>query len=275
MSKTILKWAGNKSKVMPAIIPHFPSKFNAYVEPFAGALGSYLNSGIDITKHSIHLNDTNAEIINLYECIRIDSQRVLNIANALKRDETSFYSIRSWDKQPNWRQTYDKWHQAARTLYLNKQAYNGLYRVNKSGEFNTPYCQKEKVGDLIDNNTLTDFLTMIQHVNFYNEDFDKFLMRDFGPNTLYYLDPPYVDIKNPTKPFDGYQCSFGLNEQQLIVQHMTRLSGNGHNVVVSNSYCPTTVQLYQGFKQHIIQAPRNISAKVSSRGMIDEILVTT
>ena len=275
MSKTILKWAGNKSRVMPAIISHFPKDFNAYVEPFAGALGAYLNSGIDIIKHPIHLNDVNAEIINLYECIRLDSQRVLNIANALKRDEASFYNIRSWDKQPDWKQNYDKWQQAARTLYLNKQSYNGLYRINKKGQYNTPYCQQEKIGDLIDNKTLTDFLSMIQNVNFYNEDFNKFLLRDFGKNALYYLDPPYVDINNPERPFDGYQCSFGLKEQESIVQHMSRLSSNGHKVIVSNSYCPKTVQLYQGFSQHIIQAPRSISSKASSRGMINEILVIT
>ena len=66
-----------------------------------------------------------------------------------------------------------------------------------------------------------------------------------------------------------------LNEQESIVQHMTRLSSNGHKVIVSNSYCPTTVKLYQAFTQHIIQAPRSISAKASSRGMINEILAIT
>ena len=163
MSRTILKWAGNKSKVMPNIIPYFPSEFGAYVEPFAGALGSFLNSGVDVKEHPTYLNDLNEEVITLYELFRKDWSRVMHIANGLGRDSKSFYEIRAWDREASW-PTRDKWEKAARTVYLNKQAFNGLYRTNKNtGFFNTPYCKKAKKGDLVNEQVALSFVEAIEN----------------------------------------------------------------------------------------------------------------
>ena len=272
MSKTILKWAGNKSKVMPLITPHFPKTFGAYVEPFAGALGSYLNSGVDPLEHDVHLCDLNSEIMNLYELFRQDWHKVMTIANELGRDSKSYYEIRAWDREDSW-PSIDMWQKAARTVYLNKQAFNGLYRTNKNtGYFNTPYCKKAKKGDLVNEQVAIEFVKAIENVSIYNESFEDFLQRDFGDNALYYFDPPYVDLKNPNVHFEGYQCKFGLAEQIELEEWMENLSKKGHTVITSNSMCPTTKRLYRNYETHTIQVRRSIGAKASSRGMVDEII---
>ena len=272
MSRTILKWAGNKSKVMPNIIPYFPSEFGAYVEPFAGALGSFLNSGVDVKEHPTYLNDLNEEVITLYELFRKDWSRVMHIANGLGRDSKSFYEIRAWDREASW-PTRDKWEKAARTVYLNKQAFNGLYRTNKNtGFFNTPYCKKAKKGDLVNEQVALSFVEAIENVQFYNESFETFLEKDFGENVLFYFDPPYVNLKNPNSHFEGYQCKFGLAEQIELEEWMEILSSKGHTVVTSNSHCPTTTSLYRRYQTHTIQVRRSIASKASSRGMVDEII---
>jgi len=272
MAKTILKWAGNKSKVMPLITPHFPKTFGAYVEPFAGALGSYLNSGVDPLEHDVHLCDINQEIIVLYDLFRKDWEKVMSISNSLGRDSKSFYEIRAWDRNPDWNDR-DNWEKAARTVYLNKQAFNGLYRTNKNtGYFNTPYCKKAKKGSLVNEQVAKDFVASIENVTLYNESFESFLNNDFGDNALYYFDPPYVDLKNPNSHFEGYQCRFGLAEQIELESWMEKLSLEGHSVVTSNSMCETTKRLYRRYETHTIQVRRSLGAKASSRKMVDEII---
>ena len=101
MTKTILKWAGNKTKVMPSIIKYFPKEYTDYIEPFGGALGSFLNSGVSDKDHDVYLNDLNAEIIDLFLLMRTHCNEIVNKANNLPRDKDSFYEIRGWDRLDN------------------------------------------------------------------------------------------------------------------------------------------------------------------------------
>jgi len=273
MAKTILKWAGNKTKVMSNIVSHFPESFDTYVEPFAGALGAYLNADIDITNTRVILNDLNKELINLYELFRKDCDKVLSILSSFKRDEKSYLEIRSWDKAESWNQRC-QWEKAARTIYLNKQGFNGLYRINKkSGAFNVPYNKNPRKGPYVTNEDAEKFINAIENVEFFSEDFETFMSRDFGQNCLYYLDPPYVDIKDPNKSFEGYLCSFGLSEQIILLEKSEEVAKQGNTVIISNSYCKTTESLYRQHEIHEILVNRTISANASSRGKVSEVVV--
>tara|TARA_B100000287_G_scaffold353455_1_gene343273 strand:+ start:51 stop:884 length:834 start_codon:yes stop_codon:yes gene_type:complete len=273
MTKTILKWAGNKTKVMPAIINYFPENYSDYIEPFAGALGSFLNSGVTINNHEVYLNDLNEEIINLFLLMRTDCKLIVDKANSLPRDKESYYEIRNWDRLDNWKNR-NKIEKAARTIYLNKLCFNGLYRINpKKGYFNTPYGSHRK-SDLLSIKDANKFVIATKNVNFSSEDCFDFARKNYNSNSLFYFDPPYVNPKEPKKEFGGYLGGFGWQEQLNLRDLCLELYENGHNVIISNAYCKETQELYNNFTQNTVKAPRSISRNASGRKPVLEMLAT-
>lgn len=273
MTKTILKWAGNKSKVMKDIIGHFPEDFGDYVEPFAGACGSFINSKVCSNSHNVYLNDANNELINLFELFQQDREKIIKLANSWGKKKQDYLRIREWDKLDDWSKK-DKWEKAARTVYLNKLCFNGLFRVNnKSGHFNVPYAAERK-SDIIVKEEADSFYDAIKNVDFSSDDYKSFINnRKFKENSLFYFDPPYVDIKNPDKGFEGYLCNFSLSEQIELINLAEHLYSEGHTVVISNSFCRTTQLLYRHHKTYKINVNRSIAAKKESRGKVEEIVV--
>lgn len=271
MTKTILKWAGNKTKVMPQIIRYFPNNFSNYIEPFAGALGSFLHSSVSTATHEVYLNDLNSEIIDLFLYMKSNYKEIVEKANSLPRDKDSFYEIRGWDRLECWEKR-DKIEKAARTIYLNKLCFNGLYRTNpKKGYFNTPYGTHRK-NDLLSLEDAKLFVEAIKEVNFSSQCCFEFSKRKYKQNSLFYFDPPYVDSKNPKKEFGGYIGGFGWEEQVKLRNLAFELYESGHNVILSNTLCNEIQELYKSFKQEIVIAPRSISRKSSGRKPVEEIL---
>ena len=271
MAKTILKWAGNKTKVMPSIIKYFPHNYSDYVEPFAGALGSFLNSGVSIKEHDVYLNDLNKEIIDLFVLMRSNCQDIVDKANTLPRDKESYYEIRNWDRLDSW-ENRNKIDKSARTIYLNKLCFNGLYRINpKKGYFNTPYGSHRK-SDLVSVKDANGFVDATKHVRFSSEDCFDFARKDYKPNSLFYFDPPYVNTKDPKKEFGGYLGGFGWQEQLKLRDLCVELYEKGHNVIVSNAMCKETQDLYNTFHKQTVKAPRSISRKADGRKPVYEIL---
>lgn len=275
MNRTILKWAGNKSKVMSLIQEYFPSPDNieCYCEPFAGALGSYVNSSF-VGKQHVFLNDLNKEVINLYEVLRSNPKKLMTLANSYKRDKESYYKIREWDRSPEWMDATNL-KKASRTVYLNKLCFNGLYRVSKkTGHFNVPYSSERK-SPVLTVDVVASFNEKIKNVIFSSDDYEKIcldvLNKKLG-KTLFYFDPPYVDIKDPTKDFQGYMSNFTFKDQERLVDLAKSIKAEGHHVFLSNSYCNTTLNLYKDFTVEEIEVRRNISAKASSRGIVKEIV---
>lgn len=275
MNKTILKWAGNKSKVMSSIQEYFPdtSDVSCYCEPFAGALGSYVNSSFT-NKEYVFLNDINSEIINLYQVLRESPNKLMTLANGYKKDKETYYKIREWDRCESWINETDL-KKASRTVYLNKLCFNGLYRVNKNtGYFNVPYASERK-SPVLPKDVVDSFNEKIKNVNFSSLDYEdicmKVLDRGLG-RTLFYFDPPYVDIKDPTKDFQGYMSNFTFKDQERLVELAKLIKKSGHHVFLSNSFCDATLELYKDFTVEEIEVRRNISAKASSRGIVKEIV---
>lgn len=266
MTKTILKWAGNKSKVMSKISKHFPKEYDRYLEPFAGSLGSFLHSGV---KKPALLNDLNKEIINLFECVREDHKKVSKLANSYPKTKEDYYIIRNYDRQADWL-LEDKFKRAARTVYVNKMCFNGLYRINKSGFNNVPYGSGRK-GEVLPLKEAKNFADAVKNCEFFTLDYDLFLDKSVKGD-LIYLDPPYVDLKDPKKEFNGYVGAFGWTQQKQLIEKCKKLHQNGCHVVVSNSYCDATLELYKDFEINVIEAPRYISRKGSGRKPVKEIV---
>ena len=268
MSKTILKWAGNKTKVMSEIVKQFPNQYSRYLEPFAGSLGSFLQFN---PSSPVHLNDLNSEIINLFECVKENYELVVSLANQMDKSKENYYLVRNQDRTPGWLST-NKFVRAARTIYLNKTCFNGLYRVNKQGFSNVPYGTPRK-SNVLPLEEAKAFSEAIQKVNFTSLDYLSFL-QIAKAGDLIYMDPPYVDTKDPLKEFNGYIGGFGWKQQLDLIEECKRLNSIGCAVVVSNSFCDATMELYTnaGFDISFIQAPRYISCKKEGRKPVTEIV---
>jgi len=267
MTKTILKWAGNKSKVMPKITPFFPETYERYLEPFAGSLGAFLNSGVSC---ETLLNDLNEEIFNLFECTRDDPEKVSKLANAIDKSKENYYKVRNLDRDSEWLESADRFEKAARTVYLNKTCFNGLYRTNKNGQSNVPYGSGRK-GEVLPLSDAKAFSEKIKDATFSCLDYKEFLKKA-RKGDLIYMDPPYVDVKNPKKEFNGYVGGFGWTQQEELIEECKRLRDIGCTVIVSNSHCEETLELYREFDIRIIEAPRYISCKKDGRKPVLEIV---
>src|SRR5699024_1808976 len=139
--KPILKWAGGKRQLLPVISPLLPEKYSTYIEPFIGGAAVLLH----LQPKNAIINDYNAELINVYKVVKESPEELLTELEYHSKMNTEigkehFYSIRAWDRDPDTFPTnYTDVQKAGRIIYLNKTCFNGLFRVNSQGQFNTPY----------------------------------------------------------------------------------------------------------------------------------------
>lgn len=139
----IMKWAGGKTQMLDDIKQRMPRSFNKYIEPFFGGGALFFNLAVD----NAIIADSNSELINMYMQVMNNCDEVISLLNDYRNDEDTFYKVRALD----WMEC-DVVEAAARTLYLNHTCFNGLYRLNKQGKFNTPFgrytnptiCNEEK-----------------------------------------------------------------------------------------------------------------------------------
>ena len=205
----VLKWAGGKTQLLPEINKRLPKQFNTYYEPFFGG-GPLLFS---LLPSSAVINDLNYELMNVYKCIKHDTQfpkllKELDRHQSL-HSKSYYYLIRDLDCSPyykNWRD-YER---AARTIYLNKTCFNGLYRVNKKGHFNTP-IGTEKYKKLYDLDNITNMHEYLKNNNV------KILcgsyssaVKDAKAGDFVYFDPPY-DYQDGDG-FTSYSADGFINE---------------------------------------------------------------
>jgi DNA adenine methylase len=256
---------------MSQIIPFFGTmeSIKKYIEPFCGALGASLNANLP-DGVEIKLSDANRDIVELYEEIIRDPRDVEDLVNQFPRDEASYYEIRAWDRDPLWPGNKSKLERAARTLYLNKNGFNGLYRTNRHGYFTTPWCRNPSTNliDVTGHEEFIDFLQNKVHVSISDW---RIPVDAAGAGDLIYCDPPYVDLKDPKKDFSGYLGAFGWSDQVELERKLREAYNRGAKVVISNSWCDATLELYKEWNIESISAPRYLSAKVSSRGDIKEL----
>ena len=268
----VVKWVGGKRQLLPEIKKYSPQKFNTYFEPFVGG-GAVL---FELQpKHAI-VNDINKELINLYSVIQNNVEELIDkLSDTETYSNTSecYYRIRELDREP---QKYNKMtgiDRAARVLYLNKTCYNGLYRVNSMGEFNSPFGSYK-------NPNIVNEITLKAVNKYFNESNIKFLNGDFEKTVknakkgdFVYFDPPYAPISK-TSNFTGYnESGFGENEQRRLKELCDALNKKGVKFLLSNSDCEFIRELYKDYNIITIKAKRAINSNGNNRGAVSEVLI--
>ncbi len=263
-AKPVLKWAGGKSALLAQIIPLCPTSFRRYVEPFLG--GGALFLALDKRVPAI-LNDANPELIALYEVIQKNPRALEKVLSGYRRrySEKFFYSLR--ESQPK-----SLISQVARTVFLNKTGYNGLYRQNSRGIFNVPFGKRPRCPGLIDKENLLAVSDRLQKAKLVRSDFEKILSKT-GKGDFVYCDPPY-DPLSTTSSFHSYVANgFGRDEQVRLRDACRKAVARGAIVAVSNSATNFIREIYKDSEIHILKARRAINSKGSHRGFIDELFI--
>ena len=260
--KPILKWAGGKSQLLKELLPRIPAYQGKYIEPFFGGGALYLALQPD----EAVIADSNPEIINVYRQVALDVDAVIERLRVYENTKEMFYEVRAldWEDLPQ-----DE--AAARTIYLNKTCFNGLYRVNKKGQFNTPYG-RYKNPVICDEVLLREASEVLKKALIVCGDYLDVLREYAKPGDFIFLDPPYIpvtewgDFKRYTKE------QFYEEDQQALSEEVRRLQRLGCYVILTNSNHPRIFELYNGFKIDVVDTRRAISSKGDSRKGQDAIV---
>lgn len=265
-----LKWAGGKRQLLSEIRKFRPRQFGCYFEPFVGA-GALL---FDLQPQRAVINDTNAELIGLYQVIKESPEQLIELATSYPMTKEAYYEIRAEDRNSNFG---DKslLERAARLIYLNKTCFNGLFRVNSRGQFNVPFGDyaKKRVLDPAVIRAVSAYLNRAS-VQILNLDFDD-SVADAKRGDFVYFDPPY-DPLSETSSFTAYSAnSFNRDEQQRLKLLCDELCERGCYVLASNSATPFIRELYDDCRYTTVEvkATRAINSVVSGRGKISELLI--
>lgn len=266
----LLKWVGGKRQILGELISLMPSTYNTYCEPFLG--GGALFFALHPSKAIV--NDINEELINFYEVVRDDHQALLDIISEYqaKDCEEFFYEIRALDRDiENFKKT-SKVVKAARTFYLNRTCFNGLYRVNSKGFFNSPYG-KPIYKFIIDTDRFVAMSTYLKEQditlcsNTYEYVLDKLKKGDFV-----YLDPPYDRVS--TTSFTSYsKYDFTQADQHRLKLACDKLNERGVKFMLSNAPTDFIVEEFKDYHQSFVSASRIVNSKVEGRGKVKEIIV--
>lgn len=269
----VLKWVGGKRQLISDIEPLIPKKISTYVEPFVGG-GAVL---FHLQPKKAIINDFNKELMNVYQVIKDNPNELIKVLKEHKElnSEDYFYEIRSLDRRDDF-ENLSSVQKAGRVIYLNKTCYNGLFRVNRAGFFNTPYGKYK-------NPSIVNEVTIKAISNYFNSANIKFLTGDYKEalkslrrGAFVYFDPPYMPISSSSS-FTGYtEHGFDYEKQVELRDECLKLHDRGVKFLQSNSYSPEILELYSDqkvFNIEIVKAKRSINSQSDKRGEISEVLI--
>lgn len=282
-ARPIVKWAGGKTQLLPELRRRLPEQIDTYYEPFTGGAALWFAlaaHGAPPPRRAV-LGDVNEELIATYRAVRDDVDAVIAAlgelagaylgADAAGR-EAMYYRVR--DDRPRGRVGV-----AARTLFLNKTCFNGLYRVNSAGRFNVPHG-RYRHPVILDEPNLRAAAQALAVVELRTGDFAA-VVETAGPGDFAYFDPPFEPL-SPTSSFTAYTgAGFGRRDQLRLREVLDRLTRRGVRAMLSNSAHAWILDLYRaggydgaGYSMAVVQARRAINARGSGRGAIGELLLT-
>ena len=269
-----IKWVGGKRALLNQLLPLFPKEFNNYYEPFlgGGAVFFELYSQGLLKDKKVYLSDINAELINTYNIVKNNPNELINNLEEFKKEHNKefYYQIRELDRQEDFKNLSDI-QRATRFIYLNKTCFNGLYRVNKKGYFNTP-IGSYKNPNIADRNTILSASEALQNAIISNKSFDK-IKNNTNKNDLVYFDPPYYPL-NETSNFTSYDSNYFLDDKQFeLFELFEKLYDKEVKTLHSNSDTNFIKDLYNTYDINIVQANRFINSRSNGRGKINEVVI--
>lgn len=267
MNRSFLKWAGNKYKVLPHILPLIGEP-RQFCEPFGGSLTVALNVCADFYT----LNDINKDLGNLYKVLLEGGPKFIEACKEVFTERSNSKEV-YLEYRAIYNSSADSYEKARLFVYLNRHCFNGLTRYNKSGGFNVPFGKynsprfPEKEMELF-LSTFQNKAIRLTSLNFDNES----LYAGLGEGDVVYFDPPYIPASQ-TANFSNYaKDGFSLEQHSQLANLAKSLAAKDITVILNNSDTALTRQLYEGAKIIPIEVSRTISAKGASRKKAQEVI---
>ncbi|MDR0428916.1 MAG: DNA adenine methylase [Tannerellaceae bacterium] len=265
-----VKWVGGKRQLISSIMEVLPENIKnyTYVEPFIGG-GALL---FHIQPKTAVVNDYNSELINVYNVVKENLDELVEDLKKHKNEPEYFYDIRKLDRSED----FDKIgnvQRASRLIYLNKTCYNGLYRVNNAGEFNSPFG-RYKNPNIVNEPVLRAVSLYLNsnNIDILNADYED-ILNGLNRNSFVYLDPPYHPISESSN-FTGYvQGGWNIFDQIRLREACDGLTARGIKFLLSNSASDFIRDQYKNYTISTVKAIRCINVDAEKRGEIEEVLI--
>ena len=233
----VLKWVGGKRQLLDTLVPLAPKNYKTYCEPFVGG-GALL---FRLQPQAAVVNDINVDLINVYEVIRDSVDDLIKALEVHENTPAHFYEVRDWDRDKDFYSKLSEVERAARTIYLNKTCFNGLFRVNNAGEFNSPFGNYRNP-NIVNAPVLKALNAYFNSagITFSSGDYMEVLDK-LPKNSFVYLDPPYDPVSS-TSNFTGYtKGGFDRCEQIRLRECCDELNKRGIKFML----CSNKLQLDQ------------------------------
>ena len=294
-TKPFLKWAGGKTQLLKQMTDYFSAELKSgaiqtYIEPFVGGGAVFFHIASTYPVEKFVIGDTNQELILAYRTIQQEVEPLITALTELQQNyhqldreeqQKFFYEVRTEFNQYRRQTAFIEPNvaRAAQLIFLNRSCYNGLFRVNRQGEFNVPFG-RYKNPQICFPQTLRECATVLQKAEIYHGDFT--LCRQWiDQNSFVYFDPPYKPISQ-TSHFNAYQQgNFDDARQEQLANFFREIDRTGAKLMLSNSdpqnHDPEDTffqTVFDGFEINKLLATRMINSKSHKRGKITELLIT-
>ncbi|MGX7420525.1 DNA adenine methylase [Carnobacterium gallinarum] len=262
--KPFLRWAGGKSwliKYLNNIIGDL--QFENYHECFLGGASLFLAIA---PQKKIFLYDLNEELINTYEMIKKNPEKIINELKIYENNEEFYYSMRENEEK-------NKFLRASRFIYLNKTSFNGIYRVNNAGKYNVPYGFRDTYN--IEEKNLYEISLRLQNATLISGDF-SISKKEIKKNDLVILDPPYTVSHNENGFIRYNQKLFSINDQYRLNDFINYIKSVGAYYILTNAAHEKIIEIFDKEEDERYELSRAslIGGKNASRGKVKEFVFT-
>lgn len=270
--KPFVKWAGGKRQILSRINEYVQDSIGdnpdyTYIEPFLGGGAVFFS----LRPKKAIINDLNEELINAYRIIKSDDY--LELIKRLKKfsdeyhqsPDEFYYDVRAWDRTENWMNEHDNVDRAARMIFLNHTCYNGLYRVNSKGQFNTPMGRYRNplICDETNIKEIHEYLSNSEnHIEIMNGSYEDAIKKAKDGDAIY-IDPPY-DYEDDDG-FTKYQMAgFSFADFQKLKEKCDKAVNKGAFVIISNNATTKVMKLFEEDPKYKIFYDPNCFASLRS-----------
>lgn len=258
----ILRWAGSKRKLLPYLIDAMPSKYNRYIEPFAGSACLFFS----LHPKKAVLGDINSELLDTYATLRDHPRRLSRAAKSIGETEDNYYKIRRVNPSE-----LDPLSRAARFIYLNRFCFNGVYRTNQQGHFNVP--RGNRTGGIPPESTFYRCSVALRAADLRPGDFEQ-CINDIQKDDFVYLDPPYASEGRPRAGEYGCGCFSNFDHERLI-KCLKQIDKNGASFLLSYSNTPDLIRRFsKRWRLKCVSVNRHVAGFSQHRHVAEEILVS-
>jgi DNA adenine methylase len=289
--KPFVKAAGGKTKLVPAIMARLPAELagrvprsdsdegvpdfrGVYYEPFVGGGAVFLAIAsripLELRKDRdpwAVLNDANADLMHAYVSVRDAGPKLEARLKEMRRSHCKEFYYKTRGEEPA-----EAFERAARFVYLNKTAFNGLHRVNAAGKFNVPMGDY-KDPKITEPGVIAHWTAALKGVDLFSKDFEPVIAKAAAGDFLY-CDPPYLP-RSKTADFDGYTVGgFLVKDHERLAASLTAASARGCKFLCSQGDGETVRALYKAFEIQSVTVRHSIAAKKSSRVPVAELLIS-